>query len=1343
MSCRSFPVMVATAVLAWPGLAAAQPTEKTLVLHACESAQGAKATWAAVGSKTARIEVNTDRRWLSEGRGSIHFRVRSGPEKDSNQYFGVMIPLEKADALNRTILVDLWSSTPETTEMVYVRLYGARGRKAGSWVRRGRPFKESGHLALRLDPELSRQGFVWEAKEADSQLAGEVTALEIVLGTRAGQADMDVYIDDVRMTEMRRTPFATVTQAKRLYRDTELVRDAKAQAVIVAPRDEGLAALAKRVQGKIRALTGAELPILGPEEATAARLATTHAILLGNVCNNEAIRPLYAHLYTPVDDVYPAEKGYLAHSVHDPWGTGHNALVLGAASTEGVARGVEAWLETLKPGGTLVAPPVVLADLGAEQNRQVASERKKLTDKALPGEVERARVLFARGGHRTVAGRMGALGIQYARTGNDQLAKLYRDLALAWYESYLPKPPIYGGPWGMDMDFHLMEILPAWDLVEESPALGDEDRLQVTKILFEFITTNVVRKASGALTSTHVRHNHMTFPALGLYFAGRYFRQGYQCVEAERWLEIAEACFALQAKSAKPYEDCNGYGWLVPYHTMRYALATGDGTYFDNGNVRRQADYAILTMDNLGYQVPYGDTGSYQCWGSEIPFLQGAAYWHGDGRYAWALEKKRPVLRSGELHRYNRRVEPVEPADLIGVRAIALDRMYWESFGGPAQIALEKAVDKVVMRASFDTQRQYLLLDGLSNGGHRHFDGNSISRITDRGRIWLADNDYIRSLPKFHNSMLVFREGQAATIPDYCELEAVADEAQTGLSRTVVRDYNGVDWQRTIVWAKERFFLVVDELVAREAADYDFHCLWHGVGTARLNEEGLELTQQGAQFWIKHAPGPGLKLTDDEELGKNWKGYAYAEPVVRSLRQVQCTHLEKGQRAQFVNLLYGTDEAARQEYRLAAGKEGVVVYGQDGAWQVTLPPSTGAGIELGRIVKRLDGFVPPAAGGSTTSAQPGPGSAPAQGQKLWAYVAAGQKDPAKIDKITAMTAGDLEGRGVASVVTGSQAGTVTCLGADGQAKWTFAAGGPVTTAAIGRLDQGQAPVVLVGSEDCKVYALEATGKLRWSFEMPYYKGPGRVRVLLAADLDGDGRDETIAGGDNWRYYVLRPDGTELWHYESVHPSTAGAAADLDGDGKRELLCGTAYYWWHCAGPDGAKRWSHSVKGPHATVALAARFQPGAEQAAVFGAEDGNLYALDARGKLLWSSNVGDEVSGALALDVDGDGRDELLAASKSFNLFALDGSGAARWRTNLGDSILSLAAADLRGDGGRQILAGCQDGNLYVLDLQGKILGRIEAGVPVAATLGARLVAGAAEQILIRTGTGSVSAWKW
>ena len=215
-----------------------------------------------------------------------------------------------------------------------------------------------------------------------------------------------------------------------------------------------------------------------------------------------------------------------------------------------------------------------------------------------------------------------------------------------------------------------------------------------------------------------------------------------------------------------------------------------------------------------------------------------------------------------------------------------------------------------------------------------------------------------------------------------------------------------------------------------------------------------------------------------------------------------------------------------------------------------------------------------------------------------------------------------------------------------------------------------------------------------------------MRVLLAADISGDGLDEIVAGGDNWRYYVLDGRGHELWHYESVHPSTAAATIDFDGHGRLSLLCGTAYYWWHCAGPDGGS-WSYAVPAPHATVALAARFEKNGPPTALFGGEDGTLHALDAAGKLLWKTNIGDEVSAAVALDADLDGREKIVAGSKSDNLFLLDGRGKTVWRKNLGDAVTALVKVG--GGGPARIAVGLDDGRIVVLDGLGELLSEYRA----------------------------------
>lgn len=1390
--------------------------ESSILLHACDSTAGVQTTWDA--PKKSQVEVNHDRRFLAQGQASLHLSARSAPQGKGNQYFGIMIPL-KADCRQRLISLDCWSSTPSAVNAFYIRLWAGKQR-AGSWHESGQPFGNSGRRQVDLDAGQTSGNFYWEERLTDPRLLDQVTAAEIIIGTNQLDTPLDIYVDHLRVSTQRRIPFAEVIQPKKLYRHTPLVQAGRPQAILVAPAGEPFDGLARRIQTALKQATGAELPVVRPDAAIPARLATTHALLLGNVCTNRALQPLYGLLYTPVDDAYPPADGFLVHTVHDPWGTGRNAVVVGGSTAAGLGRAVDALLTAIRPGADLLLPKLTLCDLGPKEMKQVEAERHRWTDKAIAAELERARADFLRGAHRSVAGRMGEMGFRYARNGVDSLARLYRDLTLAWHESYLAKPPIYGGPWGMDMDFHLMEILPAWDLLEESPALSDDDRLRVTRILFEFVTTDVVRKASGSLRSQHPRHNHITFPALGLYYAGRYFKNGYACPEADHWLRIADACFTVQARTAKPHEDCNGYGWLVPYHTLRYSLATLDDRYFTTGNVARLCDYAILTMDNLGYQVPYGDTGTYQCWWSEIPFLRGAAYYLRDGRSAWALEKKLAVHPDNARFQYTAHVPAREPTELLGARAWPVDPPYWEAFPGPDNVKLQNTFDKLAMRAAFDPDRQYLLLDGLSNGGHMHFDGNSISRITDRGRIWLADNDYIRSLPKFHNSLLVFRDGRTDTIPPYAQLDLLADARHHAASRTTVRAYAGADWHRNILWSKEKFFLVVDEIEAREPGDYDLHCMWHTVGRTALGPQGLEIEQQGPRFWIKPAAGPRLSLTDDRELGRNWVGYQYAEPMVHSLRQVQSARLTAGQRVRFANLLYATDDRRPQQYSidplssdtvlLQSANERMVA----GVGRADRPTQLGPALSIAAeifLIGPRSGF---AAGArrlvcgehslqspeaidvewsdrqlrlraprpvqvtlrardhdSTVDVGPQPTAielsdelplaalaaalmrlrptqvpasaeapVPPAGKLRWTFQPAGATSPkpAPPDRITAHATADLDADGQDEIIAGSEQGAIYCLDADGRTRWQAAAKARVTTAAAGRLDRSGQRFALLGSEDCRVYAFAPNGTLKWSSEVPTYKQSGRVRVLLAADLDADGIDEVIAGADNWRYYVLDAQGRERWHYESVHPASAAAAVDLDGDGRRELLCGTVYYWWHCAESDGTKRWSYSVKGPHATVALAVNFSGNKTRFPVFGSEDGNLHVLNPQGRLQWTANVGDQVTAALAVDLAGNGREQLVASSLSFNVFALDGDARVLWRRNLGSPVECLAAYPSAGT--PQLVAGCQDGSLVFLDARGTPRGRYHAGSAVAAAATAQLSTAGPAQIVLRLADGRLIA---
>jgi len=216
-------------------------------------------------------------------------------------------------------------------------------------------------------------------------------------------------------------------------------------------------------------------------------------------------------------------------------------------------------------------------------------------------------------------------------------------------------------------------------------------------------------------------------------------------------------------------------------------------------------------------------------------------------------------------------------------------------------------------------------------------------------------------------------------------------------------------------------------------------------------------------------------------------------------------------------------------------------------------------------------------------------------------------------------------------------------------------------------------------------------------------------VVFGADLAGDGSQAVISGADSWRYYAIDAQGEELWHYESVHGSTAGTAADVDGDGRDEVLAGTEYYSWHVIKPDGSRRFGvRTSGGPCANAVAAGDLDGDGRQEAIFGGADTTVQVLGPDGDRLWDFNTGDEVTDVACADVDGDGADELLVTSLSFNVYCLEGDGSIKWRTALPNQVRTLtvqAGEPLR------LAAGCDDGAVYAMDAtDGSIVGRFETG---------------------------------
>jgi len=211
-------------------------------------------------------------------------------------------------------------------------------------------------------------------------------------------------------------------------------------------------------------------------------------------------------------------------------------------------------------------------------------------------------------------------------------------------------------------------------------------------------------------------------------------------------------------------------------------------------------------------------------------------------------------------------LEPVEPTDLLGVHVLPLESWVYENRDDVLATGVaatdeilragedpphESCFDKISFRNGFDERDQYLLLGGQSHGYHSHPDGNSIIAYTDEGLLWIFDNGYFVPDTVEQNTIAVYRDGLFEPVPRLTSLDAHADFPTVGMTQTSVAAYNGMDWSRNLIWAKEQYFVVIDELTAREAGDYGCQCIFRVIGKPEIEAERVLLHQGTARFVLR------------------------------------------------------------------------------------------------------------------------------------------------------------------------------------------------------------------------------------------------------------------------------------------------------------------------------------------------------------------------------------------------------------------------------------------------------------------------------------------------------------
>lgn len=288
-------------------------------------------------------------------------------------------------------------------------------------------------------------------------------------------------------------------------------------------------------------------------------------------------------------------------------------------------------------------------------------------------------------------------------------------------------------------------------------------------------------------------------------------------------------------------------------------------------------------------------------------------------------------------------------------------------------------------------------------------------------------------------------------------------------------------------------------------------------------------------------------------------------------------------------------------------------------------------------------------------------------------------------------------------------------------------GWPFTTAAkenfstpvTGDLDgDGVLEVAFCSVWDGRLYVVDAAGGLIWRrplFELGNEPPANLPSSVVIADVDDDPSTQEIVAASGYglwgRIYVLDADGKELATIDTLGDVDAPPVVlDTDDDGTQEVYFGTGYFpVYHRVdlGQQGSQLvptlvWSSPLtpaQGGLLAPAAAADLVGDGRTRLVVSTADEHVFALDpADGSLEWTTTTpGNHGLGApVAIDLDGDGRVEILQIVDSGPLHVLEGrSGKPRWSLDttslFGGGIRHTPVAhDFDADGTREIVVAVQ-----------------------------------------------------
>lgn len=610
-------------------------------------------------------------------------------------------------------------------------------------------------------------------------------------------------------------PSKPVAKLKDLHLQTDVVVDGKPACTILVPEGR-YAESADRIRAAVRARTGGLLPIRTIAECPdpESELRNGHVITFGNMATNPFLFRLYCRWLTVLDLKWPGPGGHALLSLHNPFGTGYNAILVGGSDDAGVAESAERFAARIEEGGELGWLHDVRLGQGLVPP-DLTKDEEVLWWAGAPGHTGRIGT-WARAvcfGWNSIA----TCACLYYMTGDETYAQRFKRLAMSRpghvpdeirkdYSYWNPANPL------VETYHYYSHLIPyLWDLIEESPVFSDEERLYITNKLVEQQDHYDPDDNFGTPNGSR----HCSYQMLNIYTGSLYFSKYYP---ERRWFQrLANIRGAFDAW----HDNCT-WGEL----DLIYWLPTSEEfvlNFFllDDSWEAFAADGSAAEM--IGPQL--------HCWTGHtkepvnalqaLSMMHKATWMTRDPGWAWLARQadyKEGVFRVGQSWWPAPELAPAPPDWALNrVSVVSLQKSDWKQ--AHRAIPLEQGAQFAVYRNTLDESGDCVRLD--------------MAWFCARNPYHLATPDYLRVdgnvlINGGGANAVLRRDGLVETgrTPRIAALTARPALAEGTVMAAFVPNASHGMWTRILMHRTGRRTIVLDRVAPKESGNFELSVNW-------------------------------------------------------------------------------------------------------------------------------------------------------------------------------------------------------------------------------------------------------------------------------------------------------------------------------------------------------------------------------------------------------------------------------------------------------------------------------------------------------------------------------------